>query len=95
MNITLLCITNLAVNLFAWLPAACLLLTILPGEIPKQQDACYASVQSVRVSMTSALKQQMQECFRMMDVNNSGGVDPHELGSAFRVSCDFVPGKAR
>eukprot|EP00891_Asterochloris_glomerata_P007526 jgi/Astpho2/7526/fgenesh1_pg.00114_%23_106_t len=40
---------------------------------------------SVRVSMTSALKQQMQECFRMMDVNNSGGVDPHELGSAFRM----------
>ena len=66
---------------------------MLPGEIPPTA-AWFAAVQSVTVSMTSGRKQQMQECFCMMDVNRSGTVDASELGTAFRVSCDHVLSKA-
>ena len=54
------------------------------------QAACCTAVQTVKVSLTNAQKQQMRECFHMMDVNNSGGIDARELGSAFQVGCVFV-----
>ena len=79
----------------AWLPAACCL---QPATGPycqvrsRKHAAWCAAVQSVRVSLISDLKQQMQECFRMMDVNGSGTVDPSELGTAFRVSLTLTMG---
>ena len=39
----------------------------------------------MRPKLTDAQKQQLHECFQLMDADGSGAIDAEELGNAFKV----------
>ena len=45
----------------------------------------YFELQSIRPKLSGEQRQQLQECFELMDQDGSGAIDADELGAAFKL----------
>lgn len=50
--------------------------------------ACRA--QSLRPKLSDEQRQQLEQCFELMDADGSGAIDADEMGAAFKVSSELV-----
>lgn len=48
--------------------------------------SCFLQVQTLRPKLNDEQKQQLEECFELMDADGSGAIDADELGAAFKVT---------
>jgi hypothetical protein len=46
---------------------------------------CPLLLQALRPKLNDEQKQQLEECFELMDADGSGAIDADELGAAFKV----------
>jgi Ca2+-binding EF-hand superfamily protein len=45
----------------------------------------FGPLQALRPKLNDEQKQQLEECFELMDADGSGAIDANELGAAFKV----------
>jgi Ca2+-binding EF-hand superfamily protein len=46
---------------------------------------CLLRMQALRPKLTEEQKEQLLECFDLMDADGSGAIDADEMGAAFKV----------
>jgi Ca2+-binding EF-hand superfamily protein len=47
-------------------------------------------MQALRPKLNDEQKQQLEECFELMDADGSGAIDADELGAAFKVEYSLI-----
>lgn len=66
------------------------------GRLPAPRPPCRVA-QAIRPKLSDEQRQQLQECFELMDQDGSGAIDADELGAAFKLLGERAPpwGKRR